>query len=365
MHRNFVKIIGLIHQPHRHFRVVGIPRSPIFSVIAVKHFPPGLLAAGVYLPVTAYHGCKIQDHQQIIRRVFALAAINDHALIAMLQIYPFKSIDIELVFVQPGLAPQQPVQVTDAVLEQAMTVIFQQAPGELGLVIPFRRGAEFIAHKKQFSAGMGHHIGIQQAQVGKFLPVIARHLIEHRRFSVDHFIMAQREDEVLVKVVRHTEAELVLVVATEDGVKLEVVEGIVHPAHHPLHPEAKSVRKGWLADARPVRCLFRNGLYIRKIPVNHLVEIFYKGDRFQVAIPAMFIWLPFSCFPGVIQLEHRADRVHPQTVDMIVVQPVAGIAGQKRFDFPPFIIEDIAVPVRVKSLAHIRIFIGVCTVEKI
>ncbi|MNR42193.1 hypothetical protein D3C85_1606780 [compost metagenome] len=69
---------------------------------------------------------------------------------------------------------------------------FQQMPVEAGVVIPLPSLSKFIAHKQQFFTREGKHPAVVGAHIGKFLPRVARHAVENRFLTVDHFIVRQR-----------------------------------------------------------------------------------------------------------------------------------------------------------------------------
>ncbi|MCY1531543.1 hypothetical protein D9M68_667720 [compost metagenome] len=73
-----------------------------------------------------------------------------------------------------------------------------------------------------------------------------------------------------------------VMVFTVYGVVLKILEGIIHPAHHPFHPKAQSAGK--YRSRYPIKgtALFSNGLHTFKITVNGLIKIFQKGDRTKV-----------------------------------------------------------------------------------
>ena len=54
-------------------------------------------------------------------------------------------------------------------------------------------------HEKKLLARMGVHPGVKQAQIRKFLPRVARHLVEHRTLAVDHLVVTEDEHEVLME----------------------------------------------------------------------------------------------------------------------------------------------------------------------
>ena len=80
-------------------------------------------------------------------------------------------------------------------------------------------------------------------------------------------------------------------------IKLEKVQRIMHPSHHPFHPKTKASQEGWFANSRPVGRLFCNRLNIGEISEDCFVKILDKGDRFEIAISTMFIRLPLSMSP--------------------------------------------------------------------
>jgi hypothetical protein len=50
---------------------------------------------------------------------------------------------------------------------------------------------------------------------------------------------------------------------------------------------------------------------------------------------------------------------------MKAIQPKPGIADEKALYLSPPVIKDIAVPVRVEPLPHVRVFIGIGPIKKI
>lgn len=59
-------------------------------------------------------------------------------------------------------------------------------------------------------------------------------------FTVDHFIMRQRQDEVFSVVVENPEGQFIVMILTINRVELHVVRGVMHPAEVPLVPEAQT-----------------------------------------------------------------------------------------------------------------------------
>ncbi len=91
-----------------------------------------------------------------------------------------------------------------------------RGPGQIG----YRVNSSFLP-------GMPHP-AVVGAQVRKFLPCVAGHAVENRFFTVDHFIMRQRQDEVFGVVVRMPKVEfIVMMLLTINRVELHV-----HPGCH-------------------------------------------------------------------------------------------------------------------------------------
>jgi hypothetical protein len=65
---------------------------------------------------------------------------------------------------------------------------------------------------------MRPHEAVQRAQVGEFLPVVAGHLADQRALAVHHFVVRERQHEVLGEGVEQAEGQLVVVVAAMDRV---------------------------------------------------------------------------------------------------------------------------------------------------
>ena len=59
-----------------------------------------------------------------------------------------------------------------------------------------------------------------------------------------HLVVAEREDEVLVKGVQQREGQLVMVPAPVHRLLGEVDQGVVHPPHVPLEAEAEPAEVG-------------------------------------------------------------------------------------------------------------------------
>ncbi len=111
------------------------------------------------------------------------------------------------------------------------------------------------------------------------------------------FIMTERQHKILIIIVHHTEAKLILVKFSFHRVKLEIIQRVMHPPHHPFHSKTQSVGKRWFGDSGPISCFLGDRLDVGKIPEYSLIKIFNEINSFQIAIPPMFIGLPFPFIP--------------------------------------------------------------------
>src|SRR5262249_33101377 len=108
---------------------------------------------------------------------------------------------------------------------------------EPDIVVPLAFLRELAAHEQELLSGMAPHVSEISAQIGEALPAVAGHLADQRSLAVHRLVMAEREDEILVKSVKQPKGEIVVWVFTMQGDEQHVLQAIVHPPHFPF--EAK------------------------------------------------------------------------------------------------------------------------------
>ena len=167
------------------------------------------------------------------------------------------------------------VEVTHQALHAVVPVVtaLKQVPVEAGIVIPLTPLSEFVAHEQQFFTRESPHPAVIGAQVGKFLPRIARHTIENRFLTVHHFVMRQRQNKVFGVVVEHAERQLIMMILTKNRIQLHVVESVVHPAEVPLVPETQAAHILGTRDACEIRRLFRHAHRPRHLFTENAVGV--------------------------------------------------------------------------------------------
>src|SRR5690348_3708238 len=100
-----------------------------------------------------------------------------------------------------------------------MRQVFQQMPIDAGFMIPLMPLSDFTAHEEQLLSRLSVHVSEKKTQVGKLLPVISRHLPYQRAFSVNHFIMRERQDKIFVEGVDHAECKVTMMEAPVNGIE--------------------------------------------------------------------------------------------------------------------------------------------------
>jgi hypothetical protein len=69
-----------------------------------------------------------------------------------------------------------------------------------------------VPMNSSFLPGWVNMVGIQRAQVGVLLPLVAGHLVQHRLLAVHHFVVRERQHEVLGEGIQHAEGQLAVVI---------------------------------------------------------------------------------------------------------------------------------------------------------
>src|ERR1700741_647784 len=99
------------------------------------------------------------------------------------------------------------------------------------------------------------------------------------------------------------------------------------------------------------------------VPVNGEIQLLEEFDRVEILVSAESVRDPLARAPAIVEVQHGGDRIHPQAVDVIHVEPEERAAGEEITDFGAAVIEDGAVPFRVETLARVRVLVQVRTVE--
>ena len=144
-------------------------------------------------------------------------------------------------------------EVDHQMLHAGVRRVVEQRPVERRFVRPLVLVAELAAHEEELLAGVRPHPAEHGAEVREALPWIAGHLAEQRSLEVHDLVVGEREDEALRPRVHEPERHLVMRVPAVDGILVQVVERVVHPAHVPFEVEAEPAARGRPRHAGPGR----------------------------------------------------------------------------------------------------------------
>jgi len=241
--------------------------------------------------------------------------------------------------------------------------VLDQVPVQAACLAPLAPLPELLPHEEQLLAGMRHLIAKQQAQRGELLPPVAGNLANQRAFHVHHFVVRQREHEVLAEGVHQREGEQMMMPAPVDGVLADIFERVVHPAHVPLQGEAQPAQVRRARDHRPGRGLLGDGQAAGALAVNLGVGFLQEADGRQVLVAAVLVGHPLPCLAPEVEVDHRRDGVYAQRIHVIRLQPEQGVADQEVAHLIAGVVEDVRAPVRVLALARVGVLVEVRAVE--
>ena len=86
-------------------------------------------------------------------------------------------------------------------------------------------------------------------------------------------------------------------------------------------------------------------------------------DRVKILAAAINVRDPLAGLARVIEVEHRRHSVHPQTVNVIFVEPKESVADEKIAHLVAAVIEDERAPILVLALARIHVLVKIGAIE--
>ena len=353
-HRRRLAAAVVAHAAAAVERRVGV--QELAPVAAVRYAEPIVLAR---------HRREVADHQDRRRALVALAQERDHALLPVAALHPAEAVVHEVLLVQRRLLAQHAVEVRHPAAHALVALIHaKRVPLEARFVRPLAALTELATHEEELLARMRPHVAEERAQVGELLPRVARHAPDQRALAVHDLVMRERQHEILVERVPQAEGQLIVTKLAEHGIVLHVAQRVVHPAHVPLHAEAEAPEIRRARHLRPGGGFLGDGLRVRIVAIEGLVQELEKGDGLQVLPPAVAVRHPLACLSPVVEVQHGRHGVHAQAIDVVLVEPEARTRGEERAHFVPAVVEDRARPVRVMALARIGVLVEVRAVEE-
>ena len=93
------------------------------------------------------------------------------------------------------------------------------------------------------------------------------------------------------------------------------------------------------------------------------VQFLQELDRFEVLPAAVAVGDPLAALTRVVEVQHAGDRVDPQPVDVVLVEPEPGRTDEELPHLLAAVIEDQRVPVRVVPLPRVGVLVQAGPVE--
>ena len=238
-----------------------------------------------------------------------------------------------------------------------MRLFCQQEPIQFPLFAPLPQLRKILSHKEQLFAGVHHKICIRQTQVCKLGILIARHLINHRTLQMNNFIMREHQYILLTLIITHRKGHFIMIILAEIRIKLHIIKEIMHPAHIPLHGKVQTTIFCFSSHHRPCGRLL----------CHHNCSLVASGDQridmteelycLQILILAVFVRQPLSILFSIIKIKHGCNRIHTQTIHVIILHPHECTSDQEILYFVFTVIKNFGSPVRMLSHSRVRIFI--------
>ena len=331
--------------------------------IAVEYFDIRSLTGHAEAVRMADDGRKVAHDDGHIVRFLAAAEESDDAVVAVVAADPRKSRPVAVFFPEFGMLYVIRIQLLDVVVHGLVHRIFEQMPVEAVVVFPFDELAKVAAHEQELLAGMRHPVAVESPQAGKFLPVVAGHLVQERVLAVDDFVVRQGQDEVFRKGVAQGKRNEIMIILAEQRVHGHVAEHVVHPAHIPLIVESQAADINRLGHQRPGRRFFGDHKGMGKFAEYGLVQIAQEVDGFEVFPAAVLIGLPAAVGMAVVEIQHVGHGVDAQAVDVELAQPEHGAGNEEGLYFRPAVVEIHRVPFFVFRQHGVARFIAGLSVE--
>ena len=93
------------------------------------------------------------------------------------------------------------------------------------------------------------------------------------------------------------------------------------------------------------------------------VHLLQELDRLEVLPPPVLVRCPAAFRTRVVQIEHRRDRIHTQTVDVELLQPVQRVGDQEVTDLGAAEVEHVGAPVELLAAAWVGVLVERGAVE--
>ncbi len=315
-------------------------------------------------------GIEIDGAQQFLAG-FVPAEEHHHIVLVVVGHQPLKALPAVVVLPQGALTQIEVVQVPDILMELPVALAVQHAPVQLVLEVPFLFGAQLHAHKAQLLSGMGHGVAVKAPDARQLLPLVPGHLAPDGALHVDHLVVAQGQDVVFRKSVEHGEGDVLVVALAEPGVHFQIVAHVIHPAHVPLQVEAQTADAVGpddvcgLGHQRPGRRFLGHHQHVGIDNESSFVQLLEESDGFQILLAPVLVGDPLAVPAVIIQIQHGSNRIHPDAVDVVFLQPESGGGEQEALHLRAAVVEDPGAPGGVFPLSRVGVLVAGGAVELI
>ncbi len=233
----------------------------------------------------------------------------------------------------------------------------QQFPLHPAILVPLVKFPQFLAHEQQLLAGMGHHIGVGQPQIGQLFLSGAGHLACHGGLAVHHLVMREHQLELLTVGIDHAEGQFSMMVTAEIGIHSDIPQIIIHITHIPLQIKSQTAFVQILGDQRKRGTLLRNGQHAGIALFQNGIQVFDHLHGLQVLLAPIHVGHPLPVIFTIVQIQHAGHCVHADTIRVEFLYPEQSIGDQIIGHLGPAVIVDQGSPMGMEALSGVLVFI--------
>ena len=340
-----------------HGLVVDCAGTAELCIVAVQDLLVGACHRCAQRVALAQDGVEVAHHKDLLAGS-VLAQESDDALLRVIRHDPLETLPAVIHLPEGGVLLVEGVQGLDVGLQLGVLIVAQQHPVQRLCLVPLSELAELLTHEQQLLARVGHHVAEEGAQVCKLGVVLAGHLVDQAALAVHHLIVADGQHKVLAEGVEEAEGDLVVVAGTEERVSLHVAEHIVHPAHVPLEVETKAAVRSRLCDHGPCSGFFRDHVLVGVTAQHGIVQLAQESNSLQIFLAAVLVRFPLALLAVIVQIQHGCHRIHAQTVDMVLLQPIQRAGDQEALHLAAAEVEHHGAPLLMFAALRIRVLVA-------
>src|SRR6266550_3164776 len=97
--------------------------------------------------------------------------------------------------------------------------------------------------------------------------------------------------------------------------------------------------------------------------VANFVETFQEIDGIKIFAATKGIRDPLPFLARIVEIQHRSDGIHAQTVDVILVEPVERVCDEKIADLIASEVKNERAPIRLLALARVHVLVKISAIK--